>query len=185
MHHIKTEAIVLQSRPFQDHKTILSLFSDQLGLIHVIAKKTSHKNHIFSELFCQAEWVLTRRNSTLFTFCEGSLLQLHLAIRQQLCFIKSALSIGQSILQTQLPEKSSPSLYALIIAFLKNIPSFPCQTTLIGCFYLKLLLHEGILPKGYPHYHIAMMQSFTELQKNRLSQQQVQEIEEKWLTKLR
>jgi len=147
MEEIQTTAIILRSLPFRDHQKIISAFSKELGMIGLIIKGLSSKKSLklpFCEPFCEAELVLSKKGGDLFLFKEGSVIDLHLPLRNDLAYIKTSSLMAKAILGSQLPEKPSPSLYTFLTAVLRRIPTASCQKTLLACFYLKLLKHEGI-----------------------------------------
>lgn len=172
-----SKAIVLKSVFFKDNQKIITLFSEKLGLISALIKGySSPMKSSLSELFCEAEYIFSKGNSDLRKYQDASILDLHLPLRGKLSYLKSASCLAQSLLSTQLPEKPSPHLYALFSSFLKQIPFFTSQETLLCCFYLKFLRHEGLYHKEceMPGLSIedqsllgkiAYLQSFEELKK--------------------
>lgn len=142
-----TKAIVLRSLPFKDRQRILTLFSEQFGILSMILKGISSKKHqllCFGELFCEAEFTFIKKRSDLVIFSEAHLLNQHLELRTNLTFLQAASSLLQVIIRSQLPGKPDPDLYALLSTFLKQIPHFPTPNALLTCFYLKFLKHEGV-----------------------------------------
>ena len=140
------KAIVLRSLLFKDNQKILTLFSDVSGVTSMILKGITSKNSCtiaFSQPFCEAEFLFSKGRSELLRFHEGSLIDLHMPLRTGLPFLKTASSMINAILRSQLPGKPSPELYSLLSSFLKKVPLLSSQDTLLGCFYLKILKHEG------------------------------------------
>ncbi|MES2198563.1 MAG: DNA repair protein RecO [Chlamydiota bacterium] len=147
MQYIVTPAIILRSIPFKDHQKIVTAFSKELGMISMIIKGLSSKKLFklpFCESFCEVELVLSKKNGDLYTFHEGSIIDLHLPLRDNLRHLYTASSMTRAILDSQLPEKPAPLLYSLFSICLHQIPTFLCQNTLLACFYLKILKHEGV-----------------------------------------
>lgn len=170
MDYITTPAIILRSIPFKDHQKIVTAFSKELGMISMIIKGLSSKKLFkrpFCESFCEVELVLSKKNGDLFTFQEGSIIDLHLPLRDHLQSLSTASSMVKAILESQLPEKPAPLLYALFSTCLYQIPTFLCQNTLLACFYVKILKHEGIFSL-----------SSEGLMKNSLSEQEKKELTE-------
>lgn len=146
MQFTSMKAIVLRSLLFKDNQKILTLFSDVSGVTSMILKGLTSKKSCtiaFSQPFCEAEFLFSKGHSELLRFHEGSILDLHLSLRNSLSFLKTASSMINAIIRSQLPGKPSPELYALLSSFLKQVPLFVSQETLLGCFYLKILKHEG------------------------------------------
>src|SRR5579872_5211940 len=149
----KTEGIVLRCMPFKENARILTLITLHSGLINIIVKKISRRTpHLLSLTtpFSQGEFFYTKRNSDLFQFQEGSLIEEHLFLRNKLSFLKTAGQMAQALLQGQLPGKPAPLLYALFSSYLKQIPSFDDPEILLGSFYLKILKYEGLIADTQP-----------------------------------
>ena len=144
-----THGIVLRYTPFKDRQKILTIFSKTLGVLSLLLKQSSHTTCL-SEPFCEAEWILSKRQGDLFYLQDVTLVNLHFPLRQKLSYLQTASSMTSILLQSQLPEKPAPHLYELYRAFLQQIPQFACQKTLLGSFYLKLLRHEGVYKAPTP-----------------------------------
>lgn len=142
-----TKGIVLRQIPFKEKQKILTIFSQDLGLTSMIIKglfpKASHKL-VFTQPFCEAEFSFSKKNSDLLLFEEGSVVDLHLPLRNDLSSLKTASKLSSTILSFQMPGKESSPLYALLSTFLKQIPFCPCNRALLACFYLKMLGAEGV-----------------------------------------
>ena len=146
-----TKAIVLRATPFQESQTIVTLFSQNLGLVPMILRKASAKRTFFSfaEPFCEAEFLLYEGTSEIVKFRDGSVITQNLSLREDLSRLQTASSMVRALLRSQLPREASPDLYTLFSAFLRQIPLSSSLTTLHTFFYLKLLKHEGVY---HPHY---------------------------------
>ncbi len=177
MSHESSKALVLKSLFFKDNQKILTLFSERFGMISLVMKGCSAPlKGSLSEPFCEAEFFFTKGSSDLRKYHDGSIIDLHLSLRGKLSYLKTASAMTKAVLTSQLPEKHSPHLYALLSSFLKQIPHFSFQETLLTCFYLKFLRHEGMYHKdcSLPSLSseeqktlakIAYLQSFDELKK--------------------
>jgi len=144
----KTEGIVLRSFDYKDHKRIITVFSQECGLISLITRKIAKNNYRFLSLttpFSQIEVVFKRGRSELFQLIDGTVLQEHLQLRERYLFLQTAGQLAQAIIRSQMPGKSTPALYLLFRSFLKQIPTFPDLPLLLSAFYLKLLRHEGLI----------------------------------------
>jgi DNA repair protein RecO len=142
-----SKAIVLRSLALKEQQKILTLFSEQFGIISLVIKTRAKQSHCLTEPFCEGEFFFWPGSTDLKKYHEGSILDLHLGLRNQLSYLKTASSMGKAILSSQIPEKASLPIYALFSSFLKQIPRFSSQETLLGCFYLKILRHEGLYHK--------------------------------------
>jgi DNA repair protein RecO len=153
MQHISTKAITLRSFFFKDKQKITTAFSEKLGMISMIMKKPAarHSNFTaFSEMFCEAEVFCTKKNSDLLKFEEGDILNLHLPLRGQFAHLQTASELAQALLRSQMPGKPAPALYNLFSSFLRQIPHTHCLNTLKSCFYVKILIHDGLY---HPNFH--------------------------------
>ena len=188
--YLTTEAVTLRSVSLQESKRILTVFSQKLGLINLVLSASKGKNRSLCDPFCQAELILIPKKKDLFQLYDSSLVNLHLPLRSKLCYLKTASSIVKALLSSQLPEKPSPALYVLLTKTLEMIPSFSCQNTLLGCFYLKLLLHEGL----YDPYsqqekevflQIAQEKKISSLREIRCSTEELEELETLFFSRIR
>jgi DNA repair protein RecO (recombination protein O) len=180
MSHESSKALVLRSLFFKDNQKILTLFSESFGLISLVMKGCSAPfKGSLSQPFCEAEFFFTKGSSDLRKYQDGSIIDLHLPLRNKLSYLKTASSMIKAVLTSQLPEKHSPHLYALISSFLKQVPLFSFQETLLACFYLKFLRHEGLYHKDCTLPSISLeeqqilaklayLQSFDELKKEEI-----------------
>lgn len=144
----KTEGIVLRAFDYKDRQRIITLFTPDSGIISLIIKGLSSKNYRLLALaspFSQVEVLFKRGKSELFRYLDGTILDEHLALRQQYSYLQTAGSLAHAILHSQLPGKPSSALYHLFKAFLKQVPTFENQAPLLASFRLKLLRHEGLL----------------------------------------
>ena len=142
----KFEAIVLRATEFKENSRILTLFTKEDGLHSLIIRGLKSGERLtLATPFCQAEYLCRKGNSNLYTFQDGSILDLHLPLRSNLKLLQIAGQFTQDILKTQLPGKPAPQLYALFSSYLKRISVFTDLTTALTSFRLKLMAHEGYL----------------------------------------
>lgn len=194
METITVSAVTLKSFPFKDRQYIITALSEELGVIGILIKGVSLKQPhklCFCEPFCTAVWVLRRNRGNLFLFCEGSNADLRLPLRAASEYILTGSRMIKALLRSQLPEKPAPLLYKLFLSFLRNIPRVPCQNTLLACFYLKLLQHEGIFPffseGAYPEeispeerllfQHLVSVKNFTQIGELRTRKESLEKLE--------
>lgn len=159
----KTQSLVLKSQPLTEGKRLVTLFTKDLGIISTILKGKS--NQLLGDLLCEAEIIVAPTRSDLFFLQEGYLLDLHLQLRTHLSFLQTASYLVNAVIHTQMPGKPAPALFALLSLFLKKIPHFLPPETLLICFYLKLLQHEGLY-----HIQAPALQSLSPLQKEKIAQ---------------
>ena|SRR3990167_3886792 len=157
-----TQGIVLRAIPFKDNQKIATVFTQDLGLISMLLKKASPRSGLlsFTETFCEAEFVLQESRSDLFLFCEGDIYNLHLDLRTTLSHLQTASCMTQGILRSQFPKKPTPALYKLLSSFLHRITTYPCSTTLLACFYLKVLKHEGTYSPQEEEHSFSLQEKF-------------------------
>lgn len=144
----KEEGIVLKATDYKESSRIVSLFTKHSGMISLIVKRLSPRKPTLINLttpLCRAEFIYRKGRSSLFTFIDGSILDLHLPLRKSYLYLKTAGNCLKMIHTTQLPEKPAPKLYHLLSLSLKNMPLFSDPSALHCLFKLKLLKHEGLL----------------------------------------
>ncbi|CCB89786.1 DNA repair protein RecO [Simkania negevensis] len=153
----KSEGIVLKSFAYKETERILHLFTHDQGIIHLIVKHLSPKKPQrinLSTPLCRGQYVYRKGKSDLYTLLDGSILNLHLPLRQSLKQLTIGGKMLQAIHDTQLPEKPAPQLYNLLAAYLKNLPLSP--ENLWASFQLKLLKHEGLISFSKPQINSAL-----------------------------
>jgi DNA repair protein RecO (recombination protein O) len=144
----RTEAIVLKALTYRERDRILTLFSQEEGIISLLVKNISYqKAHLLSltTSFCIGEFLYRKTKNDLWIFHEGSVLQELGFIRENLSHLQTACSMAKAILSSQLPHKKSPALYELFKRFLCHIPILENSESLQISFLLKLLKHDGLL----------------------------------------
>lgn len=141
------EGIVLRSIEYKEKERILTLFTKEKGVLSCIVKGISQKKyHLLAQtsLFCQSEFTLRKNNSDLYFFIEAKIMEEHLFLRTEYNHLRIAGEFAKAVSLSQLPGKSSPLLYALLLSFMKQIPNFSNPYPLISSYYLKILHHEGL-----------------------------------------
>jgi DNA repair protein RecO (recombination protein O) len=182
MHEERAEGIVLKAIQFKENHRIVTLFTEDHGLISFMAKRvtTPEKMTLFSPL-SQIEVIYQKKKSDLYAFKDGTLISDHLALREKWGYLEAAGKMGHMLLHSQMPGKPAPLLYALFISCIKQLPNFEDPAALLLLFHLKLLTHEGVLlwdgPASFPMplardqwelmRELAMSRSFQIAQKKR------------------
>jgi DNA repair protein RecO len=144
----KTEGIVLHSFAFQENSRILKIFSPDLGIFSLIVKNISLKKPLLLSLttpFSHAEFVYKKGKNDLLLFTDGSLIDNHLFLRQDFDLLHAASKMNKCLLDSQWAYKKSPALFVLFKNYLKAFQKYHNTQALLSSFYLKLLLHEGLV----------------------------------------
>lgn len=137
-----TEGLLLQAIPYLEKKKILKVFTPEFGLISLIAK--SGQSQSLTTPFCIAEWVFAKKKGEIHRFIEGKVLDDLQGLKKDYKAIVTAGAMAKELLQSQLPHKKAPELYALSCLYLKNLPLNP--GSFLASFKLKLLVSEGLFP---------------------------------------
>jgi|JI10StandDraft_1071094.scaffolds.fasta_scaffold12071_2 DNA repair protein RecO (recombination protein O) len=148
MEEQKVEGIVLKTVPFKENDRILTLYTPQQGVMSLYVQGLSKKKPALTNLatpLCRGEYLFRKGRSDLHKFFDGTILDLHLPLRKSYTHLQVGGKILQTIHETQLPGKSSPALYALLVSYLKKLGDATFPETLLASFHLKLLKHEGVL----------------------------------------
>jgi len=144
----KFRAIVLKSFDFQEREKILTLFTEEVGIASMIVKRISPKNSQLINLCSPltiAEYHCVKGKSDLYSYRDGSLIDLHLDLRKDFDQLQSAFKLLEVIKSSQIPGRASPEIFALLSAYLRQIPNFSDQIPLKTSFLLKVLFHEGLV----------------------------------------
>jgi len=141
-----SEGIILHALNFREFDQIVTVFTENEGLIKFFAKRgNANKNKMKSLPLTRAEFVYTIGKSELYSLTEISPKEHYLQLRQNLKTLNKACDCLKAILKTQMLHKPAPFLYKLLTAYLSKIPDFLNNEALDSSFHLKILQHEGIL----------------------------------------
>ncbi len=180
----RAEGIVLKTFDYKDNERISTVLTADEGVITLIVKGIRYNNKIsLTTPFCQAEFLFTKGKSDLFKLQDGAIINDHSFLRNNLSYLQAAADMVKHVLKSQLPGKSAPQLYHLLLACLKQLPFFSDTALLTHSFYLKLLTHEGVLSWDSPQVFpcsvtddewktlqaLALVRSFKEMQTISLS----------------
>lgn len=139
----KIEGLLLQSIPYLGGQRILKVFTQEGGLLTLIAKKKSLASLTIP--FCRAEWVYKKGKEEIHLLQDGTVLDDLFELKQNYAILTGAGWIARDLLRTQFPGKKGGELYVLVLAFFKQLPQFANPKILNISFRLKILLHEGLL----------------------------------------
>lgn len=147
MDKFRTEGIIVNALTYQDYDRIISVFTPEEGLIKFFFKgaiSTKKGGPATTSPLTVVELIYTKGKSELLPCREISILNPHLALRQNLPTLQAACELLHIINVTQLPGKPSPDLYHLLLTFLNKLPTAHDPATLSASFRLKTLRHEGL-----------------------------------------
>lgn len=146
---ITTKALVIKVMDIRDNDRLLTLLTADLGLIKAFAsgaKKSSHKNHAATSLFCYSDFLLTQSGNTykvkesapITSFFKISSDILNLSLAQYFCELAGVFS----------PEDSSAGEHLRLTL---NTLNFLCKQNfnsnlLKAIFELRLMAISGYLP---------------------------------------
>ena len=140
------EGIVVESKPFKERGRLITIFSRESGLLKLLAIRISKKDsetQAATSLFAFSEYLHEPKEGGLSFLKEAKLLGYHEEMRKELAHIKTASSMAQAILSSQLVGKPAVQLFELFSAYLGAIPMVP-GGALFASFMLKILRHEGV-----------------------------------------
>ncbi len=148
MSYTRVEGLIIREIPFQDYDRILSLFTPTEGLIKLFVKGSGRvkegNSHRTAPLNI-VEVVYTQGRTELYPCREITVINNQLQLRKNLSVLESACDMLQTILSTQLPGKSAPELYQLLLIYLRKLPEVGNPNILSTSFRLKTLRYEGLL----------------------------------------
>lgn len=142
-----TEGVVLRTLPFQEKGQILFLFTPDRGVIKLLHVARSggrgQKNGLFLSPLMRVETLFVEKTSDWLAAKEMTVIESFLSLREQLLFLETGCELLQSISQVDFLHAPCQELYALLLFYLKKIPSVVDPRLLSSSFRLKLLKHEG------------------------------------------
>lgn len=157
----------LKTFPYGENSQIITIFTKDWGLVQAIGNK-SRKNLSFQNASAPpalSDWELSRKGGSLFKIKEVSLIDPFLEIRKDLSKIEAVGAIMQSLLKTQIAEKPSPLLYALLKSYFLQMKKSLSPKILSLSFSTKVLKFEGLFsPNKRRHTRYVYrfsMESFT------------------------
>lgn len=139
-----TEGIVLQVIPYGNEEQILTLFTPLAGIIKVFCKRSVHKGQRFMPLTL-TETIYRERKSEICACEEIILLNAFLSLRQTYSLLQGGCDLLRVIYGTQMVGKPAPQLYSLLLYCLETLPKVKDVQSIVICFKLKVLMHEGLL----------------------------------------
>lgn len=143
-----TEGVILRVIPFRDYDQILTLFTQDVGIIKVIYKGSRSKRRGVQGLcspLAKVEVIYREKRGEIFSCQEMALINPFSPLRKELHHLEVACDLLQVILASQLVGKAAPQLYALLCFYFEKIPQTLNPWTLALSFRLKLLRHDGLV----------------------------------------
>ena len=157
--------ITLSNTPFKDNCRIIKVLTKDEGIISLFIKGVNLKKGKLLSLtspFCLGEFIYKKGNTDLYKFYDGSVIEDNLQLRSSYQNIQTASKLIKAILISQIPLKEIPAIFSLLSTYLKRLVEFKEKETFLISFYLKILLHEGLL-----HFDSEIV-SFTEKEVNQM-----------------
>lgn len=143
----QTEGIILRVIPFRDYDQIITLFTQDVGVLKVLYKGSRSKRRGVQGIclpLTRVEVIYREKNSEIFSCQEMALLESYSHLRKELKFLNVACDLLQVVATSQLVGKAAPLLYALLCFYLAKVPVIQDPEVLAMSFRLKLLKHEGL-----------------------------------------
>ena len=140
----KAEGIILHMVPYRNYDQILTVFTENQGVIKLFCKKERTPWHRFTPL-TKIECVYREGKSELCPCEDISLLDSYLSLRNHLVHLEAGCHLIQSIYKSQLLDREAAPLYQLLIYYLDRIPELSDPYLLVISFKLKILQYEGLL----------------------------------------
>lgn len=148
---ITTEGISLRCVLLkEDDSRIVTLFSADYGLISVIMKrirKNDYQKRTLSTSLTKGEYVLLPGKKDLYRFSDGHVIDAHIPFRNDWKKLQASIAMGNAILSSQWQGKPARAIYQLFTSYLKALTKSYDEKLIELSFLLKLLKHEGFLPK--------------------------------------
>ncbi len=134
----------------QDDERIVTLFTRELGIVSLIVKrigKDDHAKRMLTSTMTKGQYILAPGKTDLFRLMEGHVQDTYLPLREDFSKLQAAGKILGGIARTQWPGKPQPLLFELLASYLHALKENSAPKALSLSFLLKLLKHEGALPR--------------------------------------
>lgn len=111
--------------------------------------RTTGEKKQYAAPLCHAEFIL-KLGKNMPVISDGTIFSLQFHLRHSLPHLRIAGKIASLLYETQLENKPAPALFILVIRTLQKLPEHDPHS-MLACFLLKLLIHEGIFSKTDPN----------------------------------
>lgn len=148
MNTYQSQGIVIQAIAFRDYDQILTVFTQEAGLIKAIIKGSNRKKKNSGgglTPLMRVDMTWSDGKGDLAKAEEVVPLQHYSAIRQNLDLLEAGCDLLHAIKASQLVGKAVPALYQLLLIYLEKLPEVTHPAILTTSFRLKILKHEGLL----------------------------------------
>jgi DNA repair protein RecO (recombination protein O) len=146
----RTTGLILRTRPLTESSLIVQWLTPDLGRIATAAKGARRPKSPLRgklDLFYEADLSFARsRRSDLHTLREVTLREMHVALRQDLGWLRQASYAAALIEQTTESETALPTIFSLMKSFLQYLSQQPPQPLMIFAFEMKMLRELGLEP---------------------------------------
>jgi DNA repair protein RecO (recombination protein O) len=143
--------MILRRRPLTETSLILHWLTPDFGRIATVAKGAQRPKSPFLgklDVFYIADFSFNRsRRSDLHVLREVSLRELNPALREDLALLRQATYATALVEQSTETGTPLPTIYDLMLGFLKQLREHPAQPQTVFAFELKLLHELGLEPK--------------------------------------
>lgn len=137
-----TEGVILRSIPFRDSSKIITLFTEDVGIIKVFYNTRTRDG---GAPLTKVELIYRERSGDIFSAYEMTPIDYFPHLRKELHTLQAAAELLEIIQTSQWLGKSAPRLYSLLCFYLNKISFITDPNTLTSSFKLKLLVHDGLL----------------------------------------
>lgn len=144
MAEFRTAGFVLKKQNFGEADRILRIFSQDFGLISVLAKgvkKTKSRKGGSLEIFSETNLRLHRRSGELFLLTDASSISAFES--KDLSVLRAAFAASELILNLAPPEKPLPRIYQIFQNFVAILPTTEKVQILKIAFFAKVLAILG------------------------------------------
>jgi len=145
---LRSEAVVLYSKPFGDSDQILEVYSKEYGKLKLFSKRgrSPKKDPICLQPLSHVEVHFhLKETSELGKIQEIQLVYPFLPLKASYEKLEIGCRFLKILRQSQPLEKPSPGLFTLLVRLLKHLETTKDPSTLFPFFSLKLALHDGLL----------------------------------------
>lgn len=152
----KSEGVVLHTVNFRDSDQIVTVFSQQEGMIKLLCRRARSKKGSTTQPLAEAEFVYLKGRSEIYTCQETTIISHHMSLRSSYNRLTAAFNIAKALLHSQDALAPAPQLYQLLTSYLRQLGKTDNPKALVASFQLKLLRHDGLFQ---PMTHCSICQN--------------------------
>jgi len=155
--NIQTRGIVLSEMDYQESSKILTIYTEKLGKVSVLARGALRaRSSIMSLAQTGTHALFDLRPGRNFYYLQGGkLLHSHLELRNEYHRMIASALLLEIVHKTTLEGRGNPKIYGLLSKSLAYLNKYGNETVLITTFIIKYISYMGYRPRLMAHQEMS------------------------------